>query len=157
MARMDDATFWNLIARLDWANEGDDDAVVEPLINAIAALRDSEIAGFQDALAAALYALDGRAWARESGSDIWFGEPDSLSEDAFLYARCAVVASGEAFYRQVLADPAQMPKNREFEALLYVASTAYERKTGLDSSSELPESAVSFETFSNEAGWPPVG
>jgi hypothetical protein len=153
---MDDADFWDLIARLDWAKQGDDEAVVEPLVKAIAASPDNAIAGFQDLLAAKLFALDGRAWARESGSTIWWGEPDSLSEDGFLYARCAVVANGRAFYDLVLTDPKQMPKDREFESLLYVASTAYERKTGLDASSELPESAVSFETFSNESGWPPI-
>jgi hypothetical protein len=68
-----------------------------------------------------------------------------------------VVANGRQFYDPVLAQPREMPKDMAFEALLYVASTAYERKTGLDASSELPESAVSFETFSNESGWPPVG
>lgn len=151
---MDDATFWTLISKLDWDRAGDDEKVVEPLIVALAAMRDSEIAGFQNTLAMKLHALDGRAWARESGSDIWWGEPDSLSEDAFLYARCAVVANGREFYDRVLDEPAQMPKNVEFESLLYVASTAYERKTGLDASGELDMSDVSFETFSNEAGWP---
>ena len=154
---MDDATFWDLIAKLDWTHEGDADKVVEPIVNAIAARRDVEIAGFQNTLAAKLYALDGRAWARESGSDVWWGEPNSLSVDGFLYARCAVIANGREFYDLVLADPKLMPKDRGFESLLYVASTAYERKTGLDASGELDVSNVSFETFSNESGWPPAG
>ena len=112
------------------------------------------MAEFQNILAAKLYALDGRAWARESGSEIWSGEPDKVSEDDFLYARLAVVANGRAFYEGVLADPAQMPKDRQFEPLMYVASKAYEHKTGLDDNGVLDMTDVSFETFSNEDGWP---
>ena len=153
---MDDATFWGLIERLDWTHEGDDEKVVAPLVKALSDMPDRDIAGFADQLARRLFALDGRAWARESGSTIWWGEPASLSVDGFLYARLAVVANGRAFYEAVLADPTRMPKDREFESLLYVASTAYERKTGLDDDGSL-DSPVSFETFANEAGWPAEG
>jgi Protein of unknown function (DUF4240) len=151
---MDDSGFWRLIALLDWSREGDDERVVEPLVRALAALPDVEIAAFQNTLASKLYALDGRAWAQHSGESVWWGEPDSLSVDGFLYARCAVVANGVELYDAVLADPTRMPRDLEFESLLYVASTAYERKTGLEFEGELDDTDVSFETFSNEAGWP---
>lgn len=150
---MDDDTFWGLIGRLDWSAEGDDERVVAPLVKELSNLPDRDIAGFADQLARKLYALDGRAWARESGPSIWWGDPDSLSVDGFLYARLAVVANGQAVYDAVLADPSAMPRDTEFESLLYVASTAYERKTGLDDDGSL-DSAVSFETFSNAEGWP---
>jgi hypothetical protein len=152
---LDETTFWDLIAKLDWDQEGDDEKVVEPVVTALAGLPDSAIAGFQNNLASKLYALDGRAWARESGSGIWWGEPDKLSVDGFLYARLAVVANGRAFYESVLGDPTSMPKDGEFESLLYVASKAYERKTGLDDDGGLDMTDVSFETFSNEDGWAP--
>ncbi|HEV8545692.1 MAG TPA: DUF4240 domain-containing protein [Candidatus Limnocylindrales bacterium] len=152
---MDETTFWDLIAKLDWSREGDDENVVEPVVTALAALPDSAIAAFQNNLASKLYALDGRAWARKSGSGIWWGEPDKLSVDGFLYARLAVVANGRAFYQSVLGDPTAMPKDVEFESLLYVASKAYERKTGLDDDGGLDMTDVSFETFSNEDGWAP--
>ncbi len=150
---MDDATFWGLIGRLDWTKEGDDDRVVAPLVKALSDLPDRDIAGFQDHLARRLHALDGRAWARESGASIWHGDPDDVSVDAFLYARLAVVAMGQAFYESVVADPAFMPTDTELESLLYVSSSAYERKTGLDDDGSM-ESPVSFETFANEDGWP---
>lgn len=153
---MDDGMFWSLIDKLDWERDDDDDAVVEPLVRALALLPDAEIGSFQETLAQKLYDLDGRAWARESGDEIWFGDPDRLSVDAFLYARCAVVARGRDTYGAVRADPLQMPKNAEFESLLYVASTAYERKTGLEWD-DLDDTDVSFETFSNDGGWPKVG
>lgn len=152
---MDDPTFWDLIDRLDWRDPPqDDDLVVEPVVQALAALPDSQIAGFQETLAAKLHALDGRAWARHSGDDIWWGEPDSLSVDGFLYARCAVVASGRELYERVLANPARMPRDVEFESLLYVAASGYERKTGLEDDGLL-DTELSFETFANRDGWAP--
>jgi hypothetical protein len=60
------------------------------------------------------------------------------------------VANGQAFYEAVLADPSKMPKNMEFESLIYVARRAEEMKhratDGIDTE-------VSFETFSNRDGW----
>ena len=151
---MDEATFWSLIDRFDWSKDEDDD-IIEPAVMALALLPDAQIADFQQILARKLYALDGRAWARESGELIWFGDPDRLSVDGFLYARCLVVANGREFYDAVHADPATMPKDADFEAILTLASDAYDRKTGLVWD-ELDDTDVSYETFSNEAGWPAI-
>jgi hypothetical protein len=46
-----------------------------------------------------------------------------------------------------------MPKDIEFESLLYIAPTAYERKTGGDGNDIRELAAESYETFSNKAGW----
>jgi hypothetical protein len=151
---MDEATFWSLIDRFDWSKDEDDD-IIEPAVVALALLPDSQIADFQQILARKLYALDGRAWAREGGELVWWGEPDRLSVDAFLYARALVVANGREFYEAVLADPSTMPKDADFEPLLMLAADAYDRKTGLEWD-ELDETEVSYETFSNAAGWPPL-
>jgi hypothetical protein len=75
--------------------------------------------------------------------------------DGFLYARCLVVANGREFYDAVHSDPTTMPKDADFEAILMLAADAYDRKTGLVWD-ELDETDVSYETFSNEAGWPPI-
>jgi hypothetical protein len=150
---MDDATFWGLISKLNWKYEGNDEKVVAPVVKALAALPEAEIAEFQNALTLKLYAIDGRAWARESGETVWWGEPDSLSEDGFLYSRCAVVANGPEFFDSVLGDCKQMPKDIEFEALLYVAPTAFERKTGRDGDEVRDKAGVSYETYSNKACW----
>jgi len=150
---MDEATFWSLIDKFDWSKD-EDDAIIEPAVVALALLPDSQIADFQQVLARKLYALDGRAWARECGDQIWFGEPDRVAVDGFLYARCLVVANGREFYEAVRADPTTMPKeDADFEALLSLAADAYDRKTGLVWE-ELDDTDVSYETFSNEAGWP---
>jgi hypothetical protein len=150
---MDDETFWSLVAKLDWGHEGDDEEVVEPVVEALSHMSEAEIAGFQNTLARKLYALDGRAWARESGETVWWGEPARLSVDGFLYARCVVVANGPEFYRAVLEDPTKTPKDMDFESLLYVAPTAYERKTGDDGDAVRDLIEEPYETFSNEAGW----
>lgn len=51
--------------------------------------------------------------------------------------------------RACRVDPAEMPKDMEFESLLTVGPTAFERKTGEDFDHV---SAVSYESFSNKAG-----
>jgi hypothetical protein len=150
---VDDTAFWGLIGRLDWSREGDDRRVVEPVVAALAALPGAGIAAFARILAERLHALDGRAWARESGDLVWWGEPDRLSVDAFLYARCCVVANGRAYYESVLADPERMPKDMEFEVLLSVAPAAFERRTGRPDDGELDTAGLSYETFSSLEGW----
>ena len=145
---MDDDTFWRLIDRLDWRFQGDDDQVIEPVVTALAERPLEVIQGFLDALALKLFALDGRAWARESGA--WWSDPDRLSADEFLYERCVVVANGREFYERVLADPSEMPKDLEFEALLDIPRAAYRRRVGTDA--ELVP-GISYETFANSNGW----
>jgi hypothetical protein len=148
---MEEATFWELVQQLDWTHTGDDERVVQPVVAALARMPVDEIHAFQELLARKLYALDGRRWAREAGSLIWWGEPNSLSVDSFLYARCVVVANGRSFFERVLANPEQMPKDMEFESLLYIAQRAEERKIGRTAGID---TEVSFETFSNTTGWP---
>lgn len=70
-----------------------------------------------------------------------------------MYARCAVVANGREFYERVLANPKAMPKDLDFESLLFLTHAAWERKTGDEY--EGFETSVSYETYSNAAGWPP--
>jgi predicted DNA-binding WGR domain protein len=153
---MSEDVFWDLLSLFDWKKTGDDDAVLAPAVRALAAMTEADIARFGDLLAEKLHALDTREHAR-------FGylgaiDPDDgdvyLSPDDFLYLRCVVVANGRAVFDQVLADPKQMPRDLEFEALLSVASAAFERKTH---GRELEHSSpVSYESFSNTAGWAPT-
>jgi hypothetical protein len=148
---MDDEAFWRIIGMLDWDETGDDDAVIEPAVAALAAMPLETIAGFEETLARKLHALDTRAHAREIGDGAYSDDDDDFSVDAFLYARCCVVANGREDYEKVLADPTEFPKDMEFEALLNVAGMAQEQQTGEDLA--LFDTSVSYETFSNEAGW----
>jgi len=152
---MDDNAFWNIIAELDWSQRGDDQAVMESAVDALAALPVQEIYAFDELLARKLYALDTREVCRavyEGELDPDDGD-DYISADDFLYSRCVVVANGRESFENVLRDPSQAPSGLEFEALLSLAQTAYEQKTGkeYDHSTE-----VSWESFSNADGWKPT-
>ena len=104
---MTQKTFWMLIGLLDWKKLGDDDAVVRPLVKALAKLPEKEIFSFEDHLAEKLYALDTEAHARQLGADSYKGPDAFFSEDNFLYARCSVVVNGAEFHEQVLTAPAK--------------------------------------------------
>jgi len=123
--------------------------VVEPAKSILASGPVRQIFEFADLLSEKLYALDCRKYAVHIGEDSW--SPDRyFSVDNFLYARCCVVANGQDAYEKVLHDPSQMPKDLTFEALLYIPSEAYERKTGkrYDYTPAYP-----IETYSNQMGW----
>jgi len=146
---MTEAQFWGLISLLDWDHTDDDDAVVEPLVAALAAGPVRQIFDFADILSQKLYALDGLKFAQHIGESS-YKTGRYFSGDAFLYVRCCVVANGQSFYEDVLEHPVRMPKDTDFEPLLYVATDAYERKTGRKWD-YVP--AYNVETFSNQARW----
>ena len=148
-AGMSETRFWELIALLDWKKAEKDEAVVEPLVQALANGPVREIYEFQDGLSAKLYTLDARIYAEQTGEDAY--QPDTyFSVDIFLYARCCVVANGRASYEQVLQNSEEMPKDLTFESLLYVASEAYQRKTGKPFNYA---PAFPIETYTNRSGW----
>lgn len=106
--------------------------------------------GFAERLAAVLYDLDREVLARQSvrWADAPDREPIPLSDDTFLYLRCAVVAAGRPTVDAVLADPAAL-ENRLWEhgeALLYAAGEAAD---------EAFDTELSYETGSNADHWPP--
>lgn len=144
---MGDDQFWNLLTLLAWRGP-DDDAIVAPLIDELAALPEDQIAGFQRSLCDKLHNLDQEIFARHLGA-YSFGT-EGFSPDHFLDVRCAVVANGRQFYESVLKDPSRMPKDREFEPLLYVAETAFRKKTGQQPVFLTVKPA---DTFSNRQGW----
>ncbi len=147
---MSEEVFWRIIDLLNWRKTGDDDAVIEPAVKALAKMGGENVRRFADILAEKLYALDTRAHALEIGEYAYDPVKDYVSADWFLYVRCCVVANGKARYEQVLADPKTMLKDLEFEALLTIAPEAYERATGEEYDHLSP---LSYETFSNREGW----
>jgi predicted DNA-binding WGR domain protein len=147
---MSEDVFWRIVRLFYWKKLGDDDAVIEPAVAALAEMNPDDIRRFEEILSQKLFALDTEAHAREIGEDA-FQPGKYFSVDWFLYTRCAVVANGPDFYASVLADPKQMPKDCEFEAILSVAPSAYERKTGT-AFDYVP--TISYETYSNQCGWP---
>ncbi|AKS42546.1 DUF4240 domain-containing protein [Wenzhouxiangella marina] len=147
---MQESQFWSIIAMLDWEESGDDDAVLAPVVAYLTSKPDEEIFHFEEILAQKLHALDTRAHAREIGEDAYVDGEAYFSVDAFLYARCVVVANGKALFEQVLRNPREFPKDMEFEAILYVAQEAYEQKNEKEWDYVSP---TDYETYSNLAGW----
>lgn len=145
--------FWSLMELLDWSKEGDSSAVIEPALEALSKRPLRNIYEFQDILSEKLYRLDTRAHAENTGENAYSETDDDnsfFSADEFLYARCCVVANGQETYEKVLQNPALMPKDLAFEAILRIARLAYQRKTG-QSFRYVP--AYNFETFGNRQGW----
>jgi hypothetical protein len=135
--------FWALIAELGQPtrSEAKAKAGLERLISKLAERTRTDIQRFEETLTYKLYQLDTQAHAEASEN----------SDDGFLYARCVVVSRGPGYYESVLAKPAKMPTDVEFEDLLYVARTAFERKTGEEFEYS---TGCSYETGSNVAAWP---
>jgi hypothetical protein len=147
---MNEQDFWRVIILFDWEKTGEDDAVLKPAIEALSNLSLENISKFEELLSQKLYALDTKAHAQNIGEDSW-SDGKYFSVDGFLYARCCVVANGLELYESVLKDPTEFPKDIEFEALLGLARMAYEAKTKQEC--EGFDTSVSYETYSNEAGW----
>ena len=141
--------FWEVISLFDWADDEDDDRVLEPAVNALANSPIHHIYLFADMLADKLFSLDGKMYA-ENMRDDTYSANQYFSSDIFLYARCCVIANGQEAYENVLKNPTLMPKDLTFESLLSLASKAYFKKTGrkFDYVATTP-----IETYSNKRGW----
>ena len=133
--------FWTLIAQLDWRHKGKESKVIAPVVETLATKSVRTIKNFEERLATLLYQLDTKAHSQRA----------SASPDGFLYSRCACVANGPEFYDSVRANPKKMPLKTEFESLLGIAATAYEKKTGREFDYR---TGRSYETGSNLKGWP---
>ena len=145
---MAEDTFWKLLEVM--AGEVDDDAL-DRLRSALDGRPRSEVIGFDERLARALFELDREELAIQPVRFV--DEPDDcepipLSDDTFLYLRAAIVAKGHATYTAVLANPALLASGRwdHCEGLLYVASEVIGQEI---------VTKVSYETGSNRKHWPP--
>jgi hypothetical protein len=146
----DEKEFWNLINLLDWQAEGNDSAVIAPLVEKLAKRNTEDIFKFAEILAQKLFLLDGEIYAKEIGADAYASNKGTFAKNLFLYVRCCAVANGHDFYSAVVLDPKRMPKEMEFQALLNVAPQAYKLKTGQRFNYI---SAHNYETFSNKELW----
>ena len=147
---MKEAAFWTLITLFNWGATGDDEAVIKPVVDALSELSTEEIYAFEEILTEKLHALDAKKYAKEIGEDAYVNDEQYFSVDGFLYSRCVIVANGEEFYEHIIKSPTDFPKDMDFEALLYVAQKAYEKKTGKEWGHV---SKLSYETYSNKSGW----
>jgi len=147
---MDDDLFWQIIESFDWQSVGDDEAVMEPAIQALSLLSNKDICTFADLLSEKMHRLDTQIFAQEIGNACYTGGDEYFSEKWFVSSRCCAIVNGREFFTQVLSDPVYMPKDLEFDAVLKLTGFAYERKTQ-KKFAYLPR--FNYETFANKNGW----
>lgn len=151
LENMDENQFWKIIAALDWTTR-DPEKILAPALAQLALFSKADIEHFHEILNEKLFQLDARKFAEQLASNRYSdSQHKHFSVDSFLYSRCAVVANGRAFFENVLAEPAKMPKEFTFESLLYLPRQAWAMKTGRDDYQFFPETWS--ETFSNADGW----
>ncbi|MCB1159044.1 MAG: DUF4240 domain-containing protein [Leptospiraceae bacterium] len=148
--QMNEEVFWDLIAHLNWKENLSNEEIVAPLVAMLHLMSESDIYLFQEILSEKLYLLDTKSHAENIGEDS-YKENEFFSSDLFLYARACVVANGKECFEEVLKSPDKMPKDVDFEPLLYVAREAYFLKTNQTDFSTLTK--YCYETFSNKEGW----
>ena len=145
---LDDLDFFAMINCLDWSQQGDDDLVLEPLIQYLSQWPDEVIFVFEDKMAELLHKLDSPKIARRTyRSDKYF------SGDGFLYARCVALINGRAYYQKILDGRKKLDGDREFEAILYAPRKAWARKHRQDPSGYPHTASPDYETGSNQECW----
>lgn len=149
---MEDHLFWEIISLLDWkVFDQDQYNVLEPAIYALSRMKVKDIKQFQETLTYKLYLLDTREHAKNIGATSYEEANDEyVSADVFLYTRCLAIACGKNLFEKALAEPIHMPKNKDFEPLLYLAEKAYTRRMGKKFEYE---TGCDYESFSNKEGW----
>jgi len=141
---LEELKFWRFILLIDWTQK-ENEKILQPIVKALAISNEVIIYQFSERLAFYLHQLDGPAYTKSLEADEL-----GFSTDTFLYARCLAVAKGEKFYKKVLAKPDTMPVGEDFEALLYVATKAYQQKTGKQYQ-YVP--TTNYESFFNQKLW----
>lgn len=138
---MTENRFWELIELIRWERQKDDDKV-EDLILELSNLSVEEIYDFEKIMTEKLYQLDAKKYAEKL---------EYISSDGFLYMRAYVVAKGKDYFEKILANPKEISEDLDFETLLYVAKTAFQKKTGKSDWGYIPEKL--YETYFHRKAW----
>ncbi len=140
------ANFYYLMEKLDWTKQGDDDAVLEPLVDYLSKWDDIVIFAFHEYMAQLLYDID----TKEIAS---IYENEEFGDDAFLYARCVAIINGPTFYDKILDGTEDLDPDLWFESILYVPCNAWARKHGKEPQDYPYITKLSYESGSNKEGW----
>ena len=141
--------FWDIIDLIDW-NQETDSKMLLPVQDKLISMSEENICQFKEIFSEKLFHQDTKEHARYIGDYSYNEKSSSFSPDIFLFTRALVVAKGKDFYCSVLLNPKLIPKNSDFEAILYLCSDAYKLKTGKEMN-YVPKYIP--ETFSNSKGW----
>lgn len=149
---MTDIDFFHFTDMLDWSKQGDDMAVIEPLVACLAQWGDNLIFAFAEKMADLLYRLDTKEIAKSV-----YKNQEYFSDDEFLYIRCTALVNGKPYYNAIVNRRRKLKADMEFETILYVPMYAWARLHGKGAEEYCYITKVSYETGSNKEGWEEVG
>ncbi|WP_026879745.1 DUF4240 domain-containing protein [Hymenobacter norwichensis] len=127
---MDKKEFWQLIEAAKEISKGNQALQEQALINSLAQLSPEKIIEFECILRE--YLIEADHFNVMAAQKILNGY---VTDDSYLYFRCWLVGQGEVVFTSALRNPdalatvVQEPY-LDFEELLYVATQAYEKRTG---------------------------
>ena len=137
---MNTTTFWRLVEDARQQSGGDCGEQAEKMMERLSALPTEDIIGFSGTLNEQL--------RRSYTWDLWAAAyiiNGGCADDCFDYFRAWLISQGEAVFENAMRDPESLADldidadaGMECEELLYVASEAYEDKTG----EEIPVQAM---------------
>ncbi|MEV1289567.1 DUF4240 domain-containing protein [Micromonospora sp. NPDC049679] len=128
------ADFWSVIGSNAVTSRADVEAAVEQVERRLRALDLPDLVSFQGQLDQNLDALDLSSLASIQ-VELAEGLVLEQTADHFLYARCACLLAGRKEVRAVLEESERFsdfvaPRLQSAEALLYLARTEYQKRTG---------------------------
>jgi len=141
--------FWDILDLLNWRQAGDDEKVINPVIEYLRKQSDDVIFQFDEQMAEHLYAIDGKMWAnsyRKANGGVF-------SDDGFLYCRCVAIVNGQNYFNSVFAGRTKLDGTMEFEAILSAPRKAWARKHKREVDEYPYITSTSYESGSNEALW----
>lgn len=140
---MDNKTFWKLIDSSRKEAEGDPEEQMGILAEKLEELSEAEIVDFDRIFT--------EHWVRAYHWPLWgaaYVIGQGCSDDGFADFRGWLISRGEKVYEEALADPESLARvmkdhddNGQIEGFQYLATQAWEAKTGRDGS-EFPDSGV---------------
>jgi hypothetical protein len=127
---MDKKEFWQLIDDAKKASGGDQTLQEKELISGLEKLAPEEIVEFECILRE--YLIEADDFGIMAAQKILDGY---VSDDGYLYFRCWLVGQGESVFRAALDKPDTLAAvldapYQDFEELLYVATVAFQKRTG---------------------------
>ncbi|WP_223652661.1 DUF4240 domain-containing protein [Hymenobacter psoromatis] len=134
---MDKQEFWRIIDLAHQQANGDEQIQEVLLIKALENHEPAQIIEFECLLRQQIIAADD--FKVMAAQKIILG---SVSDDSYLYFRCWLIGQGEDVFSQALRNPDSLAAidteevNPDFESLLYVATQAYQHKTGKEEEDE---------------------
>ncbi|WBA40763.1 DUF4240 domain-containing protein [Hymenobacter canadensis] len=127
---MDKKEFWQLIESAKKTAQGDQQQQEAALISHLAQLEPEQIVGFECRLRE--YLLEADHFNIMAAQKIIDGY---VSDDPYLYFRCWLIGQGETVFTNALQNADSLASvmdegYQNFEELLYVATEAFEQRTG---------------------------